>query len=86
MTVPLQAKILSPKAKAAWVLNSSRPLEINRLTFVKDGQRMACINASMPTRESKRKELRTAIMLMSGLAVVMFLFVMVAKNFIAGPG
>jgi hypothetical protein len=41
---------------------------------------------SMPIRESKRKELRTALMLMSGFALVMFLFVMVAKNFIAGPG
>jgi len=40
----------------------------------------------MPTQESKRKELRTALMLMSGLAIAMFTFVMVAKNFIAGPG
>jgi hypothetical protein len=40
----------------------------------------------MPTRESKRKELRTALMLSLGLAVVMFVFVMVAKNFIGGAG
>jgi hypothetical protein len=40
----------------------------------------------MPTQESKRKELRTAIMLSLGLAVAMFLFAIVAKNFIAGPG
>ena len=46
---------------------------------------MACINTLMPTREPKRKKLRTAIMLSLGLADVMFLFVMVATNFIAGP-
>jgi hypothetical protein len=40
----------------------------------------------MPTQASKRKELRTALLLSLGLAVVMFLFVMVAKAFIVGPG
>jgi hypothetical protein len=34
----------------------------------------------MPSREAKRRELRTAIVISLGLAAVMFLFVMVAKK------
>jgi hypothetical protein len=40
----------------------------------------------MPSRQSKRKEVRTVIMLSLGLAVVMLTFAMVAKHLIAGPG
>lgn len=46
---------------------------------------MACINTPMPTRSQSAKKLRTAIMLSLGVADVMFVFVMVAKDFIAGP-
>jgi hypothetical protein len=40
----------------------------------------------MKSDESRRKELRMAILFSLGLAGAMFLFVMVAKNFIAGHG
>jgi hypothetical protein len=35
---------------------------------------------------AKRKELRTAISFIIGLAIAMFLFAMAAEHFIAGPG
>jgi hypothetical protein len=35
---------------------------------------------------SKRKEIRTVIMLSLGLAIAMLTFAVAAKHFIAGPG
>lgn len=40
----------------------------------------------MSLGKSKRKELQTAVVFSLTLAGTIFLFVMVAKNFILGPG
>jgi hypothetical protein len=41
---------------------------------------------SSPGKSSRRAELRIAIIFSLGLAATMFLFVLVAKQFITGPG